>query len=57
MKKLILLRHAKSSWNETNLDDIDRPLSKRGIYSAQLMRVFIQTNYKKDISLIYSSLS
>jgi len=57
MKKLILLRHAKSSWNETNLDDIDRPLSKRGIYSAQLMRVFIQTNYKKNISLIYSSLS
>lgn len=30
MKKLILLRHAKSSWDSTNLDDHDRPLNKRG---------------------------
>ena len=29
-KRLTLLRHAKSSWSDPNLDDIDRPLNKRG---------------------------
>lgn len=36
MKKLILIRHAKSSW-ETPLKDIDRPLSTRGIFDAHLI--------------------
>ena len=30
MKKVILLRHAKSSWDDADLDDHDRPLNKRG---------------------------
>jgi phosphohistidine phosphatase len=30
MKTLLLLRHAKSSWKDTDLDDHDRPLNKRG---------------------------
>ncbi|WP_193164270.1 SixA phosphatase family protein [Microbulbifer hainanensis] len=30
MKKLTLIRHAKSSWNDPALDDFDRPLNKRG---------------------------
>ncbi len=30
MKTLLLLRHAKSSWDESGLADIDRPLNKRG---------------------------
>ena len=34
----MLLRHAKSSWGNVNLDDIDRPLSKRGVYSANIMQ-------------------
>ena len=29
-KKLYLLRHAKSSWDNPNLADFDRPLNKRG---------------------------
>ncbi|WP_430613065.1 SixA phosphatase family protein [Flavobacterium sp. JP2137] len=33
MKKLILIRHAKSSWN-TPVQDHDRPLSKKGINDA-----------------------
>jgi phosphohistidine phosphatase len=37
MKKIHLLRHAKSSWDNTLFDDIDRPLNKRGINSCQLM--------------------
>ena len=30
MKTLLVLRHAKSSWNDTSLDDHERPLNKRG---------------------------
>jgi len=30
MKRLLLLRHAKSSWADENLDDHDRPLNNRG---------------------------
>ena len=30
MKRLHLLRHAKSSWDDPNLADHDRPLAKRG---------------------------
>lgn len=34
---LILMRHAKSSWDDPALNDHDRPLNKRGIASAQAM--------------------
>ncbi len=30
MKDLILIRHAKSSWKDSGLDDRERPLNKRG---------------------------
>jgi len=30
MKRLVLIRHAKSSWKDPELDDFDRPLNKRG---------------------------
>ena len=30
MKRLLLLRHAKSSWGQTNLSDYDRSLNDRG---------------------------
>ncbi len=30
MKTLILVRHAKSSWNNPDLKDFDRPLNERG---------------------------
>ncbi len=36
-KQLFLLRHAKSSWSDAALADIDRPLSARGEKSARLM--------------------
>jgi len=38
MKNLILIRHAKSSW-EAPLKDIDRPLEQRGINDAHLVAV------------------
>lgn len=37
MKRLYLVRHAKSSWNRLELDDIDRPLNKRGKRDAPFM--------------------
>jgi len=37
MKKLFIIRHAKSSWKEENLDDFDRPLKKRGKKNASYM--------------------
>jgi phosphohistidine phosphatase len=30
LKTLLVLRHAKSSWKDSELDDHDRPLNKRG---------------------------
>ncbi|MDX1563408.1 MAG: histidine phosphatase family protein [Gammaproteobacteria bacterium] len=35
--RLILLRHAKSSWTESGLSDHDRPLAKRGFNDAPNM--------------------
>ncbi|MCR9105412.1 MAG: histidine phosphatase family protein [Gammaproteobacteria bacterium] len=37
MKKLHLVRHAKSSWEDPQLDDIERPLNRRGVASCALM--------------------
>lgn len=37
MKTLYLLRHAKSSWDNPQLDDFERPLNKRGHHDAPLM--------------------
>lgn len=34
MKVLWLVRHAKSSWSQPDLDDLDRPLNKRGRSAA-----------------------
>ena len=41
MKTLIILRHAKSSWDNTNLSDFDRPLAKRGIKDAKKLNNFL----------------
>ena len=40
--KLFLVRHAKSSWDETQLDDCDRPLSKRGKRNAPKMAIHLK---------------
>lgn len=37
MKTLLLLRHAKSSWEDAALDDHDRPLNARGHAAAPAM--------------------
>ena len=37
MKTLVLARHAKSSWRNMELSDIDRPLKARGVSNAYAM--------------------
>jgi phosphohistidine phosphatase len=37
MKTLFLMRHAKSSWDDATLADIERPLNERGKRSAPFM--------------------
>jgi len=37
MKTLLLIRHAKSDWANTALDDFDRPLNERGKKDAPVM--------------------
>lgn len=37
MKKLVFIRHAKSSWDDPYLDDHKRPLAERGLRDAPRM--------------------
>jgi phosphohistidine phosphatase len=37
LRRLTLLRHAKSSWQEAGIDDCDRPLNQRGQQDAPVM--------------------
>ncbi len=37
MKTIFFIRHAKSSWDDPTLRDIDRPLNKRGKHDAPVM--------------------
>jgi len=48
MKRLILIRHAKSSWENMGLSDFDRPLNKRGILNAD----FMSNKLSKKIELV-----
>lgn len=37
MKRIFLMRHAKSSWDDPSLEDIERPLNKRGRRAGKAM--------------------
>ncbi|ESR26756.1 SixA phosphatase family protein [Lutibaculum baratangense] len=41
MLRLYLLRHAKSSWDDAEVQDFDRPLAERGLKAAEAMAAFI----------------
>jgi phosphohistidine phosphatase len=42
VKRLFLLRHAKSSWDDPGLDDRDRPLAPRGRRASELIAGHLQ---------------
>ena len=44
MKILYLLRHAKSSWNDAQLEDKDRPLNDRGVSDIPVMAARLSKN-------------
>jgi phosphohistidine phosphatase len=44
MKNLFLLRHAKSGWEDPQIADFHRPLSKRGVSNALLLSNYILKN-------------
>ena len=56
MHQLLLLRHAKSSWDEPKLADRDRPLNKRGRRAAARMRSAIhELGLTPDVVLVSPS--
>lgn len=54
MKTLYLIRHAKSSWNDGSLDDIDRPLNERGNTDAPKMGQYLHQKKVMPDALISS---
>ena len=54
MKTLLILRHAKSSWDDSALDDHERPLNARGLNDAPRMGRFVRDE-QLDPGLIVSS--
>ncbi len=44
MKKLFIIRHAKSSWKDTSLDDFDRGLNKRGKKDIKFIANWLRAN-------------
>ena len=42
MKQIFILRHAKSSWDNRELADFDRPLSMRGENDAKKLNTFVK---------------
>ena len=54
MKQLILIRHAKSSW-DAPLDDFDRPLTVKGIKDAHLVSSNIGNHLPKTFLVWCSS--
>ncbi|TGQ95650.1 histidine phosphatase family protein [Mesorhizobium sp. M8A.F.Ca.ET.208.01.1.1] len=57
MKQLLLLRHAKSSWDDPDLDDFDRPLAERGLKAARLIgRELAARDWLPDQALASSAL-
>ena len=53
MRQLLLLRHAKSSWDEASLSDRERPLNARGRRSAAMIRTALNDlGLQPDIILV-----
>jgi phosphohistidine phosphatase len=57
MTRLILMRHAKSSWNDPALSDHDRPLNARGRHAAQQMSMaLVAQGYLPDVIICSTAL-
>jgi phosphohistidine phosphatase len=56
MKRLILIRHSKSSWKDLSLTDFNRPLNGRGKFDGPLMADYLKSKINK-IDYLHSSSS
>ena len=56
MKKLILIRHAKSSWKDMSLADFNRPLNGRGKSDGPLMASYLSNRFD-NFDFLHSSSS
>ena len=56
MKKLILIRHAKSSWKDMSLTDFNRPLNGRGKSDGPLMASYLSNRFD-NFHFLHSSSS
>jgi phosphohistidine phosphatase len=57
VKRLYLLRHAKSDWGEPGLADRDRPLAPRGRKAAPKVATYmVENDLKPDLALVSSAL-
>lgn len=57
MKTVYIVRHAKSSWEYKGIDDIDRPLKKRGIKDSYLLSDVLSKKINRPDVFITSSAS
>ncbi|TPE50422.1 SixA phosphatase family protein [Amaricoccus solimangrovi] len=55
MTRLILVRHAKSSWDDPELEDFDRPLGKRGRRDAPAMGAWLRAGGHEPEAALVSS--
>ena len=53
--KLWLLRHAKSSWDDPEMEDVDRPLAPRGARAADRMRDYLDAEAIRPELVLCSS--
>lgn len=54
MKTLLIVRHAKSSWKDSSMLDIDRPLNQRGRDDAPFMGTLLHNKKVKPETIITS---
>jgi phosphohistidine phosphatase len=54
MRTIFLLRHGKSSWKDTSLDDFDRPLAGRGRRAASAMGRFLKSEHIEPALILCS---
>ena len=55
MKQILILRHAKSSWDDETLEDFERPLSQRGLDDAPRIGKYLRKLKRKPDVIVSSS--
>jgi phosphohistidine phosphatase len=54
-KRLFVLRHAKSSWDDPGLDDHERPLAPRGRRDVEMLAAYVRSSGIRGSQVLCSS--